>query len=163
MTQEQITKEFEAVNGINEAKIVFKKLAKILHPDVGGTNEEFKLLNKIYNDILENKIYFSNESKFCKCGFAPLHDIELEKIISQILHYEDITIEVVGSWIWLSGNTKPIKDKLKELNFKWASKKKMWYYGEMKGKNIKPKSMDEIKSKYGCETLKSKGKYKIAS
>jgi curved DNA-binding protein CbpA len=150
----KITKEFEAVNGINEAKIVFKKLAKILHPDVGGTNQEFKLLNKIYNDILENKIYFSNEAKF---------DIELEKIISQILHYEDITIEVVGSWIWLSGNTKAIKETLKELNFKWASKKKMWYYGEMKGKNIKPKSMDEIKSKYGCETLKSKGKYKIAS
>jgi len=154
MTQEQITKEFENIQGINEAKTVFKKLAKKLHPDVGGSNEEFKLLNKIYNDILENKIYFSNDAKF---------DIELEKIISQILHYEDITIEVVGSWIWLSGNTKAIKEKLKELSFKWASKKKMWYYGEMKGKNIKPKSMSEIKSKYGCETLKSQGKIKIAS
>lgn len=130
MTQEQITKEFcksgfaslhENIQGINEAKTVFKKLAKKLHPDIGGSNEEFKLLNKIYNDILENKIYFSNESKF---------DIELEKIISQILHYEDITIEVVGSQIWLSGNTKAIKERLKELNFKWASKKKMWYYGE---------------------------------
>jgi len=154
MTQEQITKEFENIQGINEAKTVFKKLAKKLHPDVGGSNEEFKLLNKIYNDILENKIYFSNDAKF---------DIELEKIISQILHYEDITIEVVGSWIWLSGNTKVIKERLKELNFKWASKKKMWYYGEMKGKNIKPKSMSEIKSKYGCETLKSQGKVKIAS
>lgn len=31
------------------------------------------------------------------------------------------------------------------------------------GKNIKPKSMSEIKSKYGCETLKSQGKVKIAS
>ncbi len=154
MTQEQITNEFKNVTGINEAKVIFKKLAKILHPDVGGTNEAFKLLNKIYNDILENKIYFSNESKF---------DIELEKIISQILHYEDITIEVVGSWIWLSGNTRVIKDTLKELNFKWASKKKMWYYGEMKAKNHNPKSMDEIKSKYGCETLKSQGKRKIAS
>ena len=39
----------------------------------------------------------------------------------------------------------------------------MWYYGEMKGRNPKQKSMNEIKSKYGCETLKSKGKYKIAS
>lgn len=89
--------------------------------------------------------------------------MELEKIISQILHFEDITIEVVGSWIWLSGNTKAIKDKLKDLNFKWASKKKMWYYGEMKGRNPKQKSMDEIKSKYGCETLKSKGKEKLSA
>lgn len=154
MTQDQIKKEFEEVTGINEAKKIYKKLAKSLHPDVGGSDEEFKMLNSIYNDILENKIYFSNESKF---------DIELEKIISQILHYENITIEVVGSWIWLSGDTKVIKDKLKELNFKWASKKKMWYYGEMKGKNPNPKSLDEIKTKYGCETVKSKGKRKIAS
>jgi hypothetical protein len=33
---------------------------------------------------------------------------------------------------------KAIKDTLKDLNFKWAFKKKMWYYGEMKGKNLKP-------------------------
>jgi len=112
------------------------------------------MLNSIYNHILEHGIYFSNDSKF---------ELELEKIISQILHYDNITIEVIGSWIWLSGDTKIIKDKLKDLSFKWASKKKMWYYGEMKGRNHKQKSMNEIKSKYGCETLKSKGKYKIAS
>jgi len=98
------------------AKKIYKTLAKQLHHDMdGGDTESFKLLNNIYNDIIENKIYFSNESKF---------DIELEKIISQILHYENIIIEVVGSWIWLSGDTKIIKEKLKELNFKWASKKK---------------------------------------
>ena len=154
MTQEEIKREFGAVTGINEAKKIFKQLAKKLHPDIGGSNEEFKILNKVYSDILENGVYFSNDFKF---------DIELEKIISQILHYDDLIIEVVGSWIWLSGETKSIKEKLKELNFKWASKKKMWYYGEMKGKNPKQKSMDEIKSKYGCETLKSKGKYKITS
>ena len=90
MSQEEIKKEFAEVTGINEAKKVFKRLAKILHPDIGGSNEEFKILNKIYNDILENKIFFSNDTKF---------DIELEKIISQILHYENIIIEVIGSWI----------------------------------------------------------------
>jgi hypothetical protein len=154
MTTEQIKNEFKDIKGINEAKKVYKRLAKKLHPDVGGTEEAFKALNSIYNDILENKIYFSNESKF---------DIELEKIISQILHFEDITIEVIGSWIWLNGDTKVIKETLKELGFKWASKKKQWYYGEMKGRNVNPKSMDEIKSKYGCETLKTKAKEKIAS
>jgi hypothetical protein len=154
MTHNEIKREFENIQGINEAKKIYKRLAKKLHPDVGGSEEEFKALNSIYNDLIANKIYFSNESKF---------DIELEKIISQILHYDNITIEIVGSWIWLSGETKAIKDKLKELNFKWASKKKQWYYGEMKGRNINPKSMDEIKAKYGCKTLKTKGKEKIAS
>ncbi|MEA3512835.1 MAG: hypothetical protein U9R37_04480 [Campylobacterota bacterium] len=153
-TKNEIKKEFENVTGLNEAKKIFKKLAKELHPDVGGCEESFKILKNVYDDIVEHKIYFSNESKF---------DIELEKIISQILHFEDITIEVVGSWIWLSGETKIIKDTLKDIGFKWASKKKMWYYGEMKGRSHKEKSLDEIKGKYGCTTLKGKRKDRLSA
>lgn len=147
MTRIDIENEFREVVGINEAKKIYKKLAKKLHPDVGGSEEEFKILNAVYTDFIENKIYFSNESKI---------DLELEKIISQILHFENITIELIGSWIWVSGDTKEVKEKLKELGFKWASKKKMWYYGEMKGRNPKQKSMDEIKGKYGSQTFKRK-------
>lgn len=154
MTREEILKEFQDIEGINEAKKIYKTLAKKLHPDIGGSEEEFKLLNEIYNHLIEHKIYFSNSSKI---------DIELEKIISLILHFENINIELIGSWVWVSGDTKEIKEKLKEIGFKWASKKKMWYYGEMKAKNPNPKSMEEIKAKYGSETLKSNEKKKIAS
>jgi hypothetical protein len=154
MNEKDIKKEFKGVTGLNEAKKIFKKLARLLHPDVGGSEEEFKILKNVYDDIVEHKIYFSSESKF---------DIELEKIISQILHFENIIIEVVGSWIWLSGETKIIKDTLKDIGFKWASKKKMWYYGEMKGRSHKEKSLDEIKGKYGCETVKTKGKAKLSA
>lgn len=154
MTTEQIKSYFMNIEGINEAKKIYKQLAKVLHPDVGGNEEDFKNLNAIYNHILENGIYFTNESKF---------DLELEKIISKILHFENIIIEVVGSWIWLSGETKAIKETLKDLGFKWASQKKQWYYGEMKAKNPHPKSLDEIKAKYGCETLKTQENKRIAS
>lgn len=154
MTREEILKEFQNVEGINEAKKIYKQLAKKLHPDVGGDEESFKILNAVYTDLIEHKIYFSNDIKI---------DIELEKVISLILHFENIIIELVGSWIWVSGDTKEIKEKLKELGFKWASKKKMWFYGEMKGRNPSEKSMDEIKSKYGSETLKSNEKKQIAS
>ena len=154
MTREEILKEFQDIEGINEAKKIYKTLAKKLHPDIGGSEEEFKLLNEIYNHLIEHKIYFSNSSKI---------DIELEKIISLILHFENINIELIGSQVWVSGDTKEIKEKLKEIGFKWASKKKMWYYGEMKAKNPNPKSMEEIKAKYGSETLKSDEKKRIAS
>ena len=154
MTREEILREFKGVEGINEAKKIYKQLAKKLHPDVGGDEESFKLLNAIYTDLIEHKIYFSNDFKI---------DVELEKIISLILHFENITIELVVSWVWVSGDTKEIKEKLKEIGFKWASKKRMWYFGEMKSKNPTPKSMEEIKNKYGSETLKTKNKKEIAS
>ena len=85
MTKKENEQSFINLKGINEAKKIYKTLAKQLHPDVGGTEAEFKNLNSIYNYFLENKIYFSNESKF---------DLEIEKVISQILHYEDLIIEV---------------------------------------------------------------------
>lgn len=156
MTREEILKEFQGIEGINEAKKIYKTLAKKLHPDIGGSEEEFKLLNEIYNHLIENKIYFSNSSKI---------DIELEKIISLILHFENINIELIGSWVWVSGDTKEIKEKLKEIGFKWASKKKMWFYGEMKKRNHKEQSLEDIKAKYGSETLKevNKNKKQIAS
>lgn len=153
MTRVQIEEQFMGIEGINEAKKIYKELAKKLHPDVGGTDELFKILNSVYNHILEHGLSLSEDAEF---------DLELEKVISKILHYENIIIEVVGSWIWLSGDTKNIKDILKELNFKWASKKKMWYYGEMKGRNPKQKSMDDIKAKYGCQTVKTKGTSKVS-
>src|SRR5574344_1459253 len=134
MTREEIIKEFSEVTGINEAKKVYKTLAKKLHPDVGGSEEEFKILNSVYTDLIEHKIYFSNDFKI---------DLDLEKIISQILHFENITIELVGSWIWSTGDTKEIKDKLKDLGLKKTLKKKMWYYGEMRGKSHGEKSLDE--------------------
>ena len=152
MTLEEIKNEFRGVEGINEAKRIYKQLAKVLHPDVGGVEESFQLLNAFYNELIEHKIYFSNDIKI---------DIELEKVISLILHFENITIELVGSWIWVSGDTKEHKEKLKELGFKWASKKMMWYFGEMKGRNHKEQSIEDIKAKYGSETLKSKEKKQI--
>ena len=154
MTQSQIEEQFKGIEGINEAKKVYKELAKKLHPDVGGSTELFKTLNHVYNHILEHGLSFLDESQF---------DLELEKVISKILHYENIIIEVVGSWIWLSGDTKAIKETLKELNFKWARKKKMWYYGEMKGRNPKQKSMEDIKAKYGCQEVKSRQRTKISN
>jgi len=154
MTRVEIENKFRGIEGINEAKKIYKDLAKKLHPDVGGSTEEFKVLNEVYNYILENGINISEDSEF---------DLELEKIISQILHYENIIIEVVGSWIWLQGNTRAIKEVLKSLGFKWASKKKMWYYGEMKGRNPKQKSMDDIKAKYGCQTVQGKSTKRVSA
>ena len=156
MTREEILKEFKNIEGINEAKKIYKTLAKKLHPDMdGGDEESFKLLNAIYTDLIEHKIYFSNDFKI---------DIELEKVISLILHFENITIELVGSWIWVSGDTKEIKEALKNLGFKWASKKKMWYFGELqKTSNRTEKSIEEIKARYGSQTVATKQNIKLAA
>jgi hypothetical protein len=38
MTHSQIEEQFKGIEGINEAKKIYKQLAKKLHPDVGGSD-----------------------------------------------------------------------------------------------------------------------------
>ena len=76
-------------------------------------------------------------------------------IIIPILDLEGVEIELCGSWIWVSGNTKEHKDLFKELGFYWAPKKFMWYWRpeEFKSYSRKSKSMSDIRNKYGSEKI----------
>ena len=85
-------------------------------------------------------------------------DRGVEKIMEEleVIQDEDVRKELVGSWIWVSGETYKHRDLLKKLGFKWASKKKMWYYSEkpsQKRWGRKEYQMDEIKQKYGSRSL----------
>lgn len=75
--------------------------------------------------------------------------------LNAVIHLPDISIEVCGSWIWISGNTKPVKDALKTAGFKWASKKYMWYFRppEYRSKSRGKWSMDKIRANYGSDTV----------
>lgn len=65
-------------------------------------------------------------------------------------------INYASSWIWVSGNTYGCKSDLKANGFQWASKKKMWYWHdpEEQARSNGKTSMDDIRSKYGSETIK---------
>ena len=69
---------------------------------------------------------------------------------------KNITIERIGSWIWVSGDTYPIKEKLKELHFFFSANKKAWYFnGDDVKKRIRGyyKNINELKNKFGYEEL----------
>jgi len=135
-------KYFDNVNTIEELKKEYKKLAFKLHPDRGGNEEAFKQMANEY-ELLLNKL---NKGEELKDGF--------KDIIDAIINF-GIDIEVCGTWIWLSGETRPIKDTLKGLGFKWASKKKMWYWFE--GERSKRRGntpMQKIRNTYGSTMIK---------
>ena len=70
---------------------------------------------------------------------------------------DSITIEVCGSWIWVSGNTYPHKEELKQYGLKYASKKKQWYWHNeaFRKKGKKALSMDDIRSYYGSTEVQT--------
>jgi len=79
-----------------------------------------------------------------------------EQLITQYLKVHDLplTIEIVGTWIWVSGNTRPQKQALKAAGFFWSHEKKMWYWRHSSRRGWKSgKSLDEIKQTHGTRTM----------
>ena len=46
-------------------------------------------------------------------------------MLNNIIHFDGIDIELVGAWIWLSGNICLQERFKKSLVLRWASQKKM--------------------------------------
>jgi hypothetical protein len=60
----------------------------------------------------------------------------------------------VGTWIWVSGNTKPYKEYLKALGFRWNGKanRQCWQWGKKskyKARYNPNATKDSLKSYYG--------------
>lgn len=78
--------------------------------------------------------------------------------LNAVINLEGITIEIMGDWIWITGDTKPHKDKLGRngAGFFWAKKKQAWYFRppEYKSRSKGNFSLDEIRDKHGSKTVK---------
>lgn len=86
-------------------------------------------------------------------------------IINALIKCDGLEIDLVGRWIWLTGNTFSYKDIIKGLGFKWANKKKAWYWHKPEdiSHNRKEMSLDEIKALHGCETFTGTGAPKLTT
>ena len=117
----------ENIKTLEELKKAYHRLCLKLHPDVGGSDEEMKILNAEYETPQE-----------------------FQWLIAELLKLDGIEIEIIGCFVWVSGNTKPHKEQLKALGFRWHSKKKCWYkspdnYHRWGGGEY---SMDDIRMMY---------------
>nr|MDT2066884.1 molecular chaperone DnaJ [Enterococcus faecalis] len=72
------------------------------------------------------------------------------------LKMDGVAIEVVGTFIWLTGNTKPYKDDIKALEFRYSPKKYAWYKApsDYKKRSRKNYDMDTIRGMYGSQKIK---------
>lgn len=151
---------FENVNTLEELRKQYKNLLKKYHPDnedgseeiTKGINTEYEKLFHILKDKHDSKQTTSdNNTTYNANMYDWENDKSLREVLQKIINFNSVEIELVGQWLWISGQTYSYKKELKALGFKWANQKKMWYYHteSFKKSSKKTLSMNEIRNYYG--------------
>lgn len=154
-------KYFNNCQTIEEVKSLYKQLAKENHPDRGGDTATMQAINSEYAFACAKIAKGAGLSDEQADAAIKLSE-EYRQVIEKIIHLPGIVIEVVGHWIWVTGNTKPVKDTLKNAGFFFASKKVAWYYrNEAFAVRGNGTPLEQIRRKYGSETIHTREKETI--
>jgi curved DNA-binding protein CbpA len=160
--KEMEIKYLKNVGTLQELKNLYRQLAKKHHPDHGGDTRTMQQINAEFEYLFDHLPKTKQEKAAEKAGETAQDYIH---ILEKILHLPGIKIEIIGTWLWVTGNTKPVKEELKKAGFKFAPKKIAWYWhGQKKYRKRSKKklSMEEIRNLYGSEELEKKERKKIA-
>ena len=158
---------FDNPQTLEELKKQYRKLAFEHHPDCGGSDEEMKIVNneydelfKVLKDVHKTK---DGETYTAKQESNETAD-QFKDLINRLMKMDNIIIEIIGCFVWVTGNTRPYKGDLKALRFQWHSKKTAWYLKpeDYKKQSRKDYALDEIRAMYGTSgEMNSRGATKI--
>lgn len=82
-------------------------------------------------------------------------------VIAALLPLSGIEVEITGEWVWISGDTRPVKDEIKAAGCRYSGKRQAWYWHPVdpsaprrryRGSKL---TMDEIREKYGRQIVKT--------
>ena len=124
-----------------EIKKKFRELAMQHHPDLGGDNETMRIILEQYHEALagvDGQSSFDEQGTEHTYHYNEANEAAIAEKIQQLLslRMKNVEVALVGTWIWVSGDTKPHSKKLGRkkdadgnpvgLGLSWHGKKKMW-------------------------------------
>ncbi len=157
-------KWFKEVNSLDELRKLYRKLVVKYHPDNGGDEDTIKEINAEYDkrfkelkDSFERADSFKDATDKQKQQFDWQKDQQIREAVMKLSKFKGIKVEIIGVWIWVSECYEHRKE-LKELGFRWASQKRMWYlhFDDYHKFGSKTASMSYIRGKYGSVEVKFK-------
>jgi calcineurin-like phosphoesterase family protein len=158
-----MTSFFQNSESVEQIKKTYRKLVLIHHPDCGGDTESMMLLNAEYFYLLETMDKTSSlgtDGKEHKYSFRADIELEITEFLNKFHALQldgDIEADLIGLYVWITGNTKPVKDKLKEIGCWWHSTRQCWYFKPSEVKTGRSKgSLEDLANKYGVSNVKFK-------
>lgn len=146
-----------------EIKRKFRDLAMENHPDMGGDNETMRVILEQYHAALagvNGQVSQGNDGKEHTYHYNEVNEQAVADKIQELLklRMQGVDIALVGTWVWVSGNTKPHKASLGKngLGLRWHGKRKMWYFNPhpYRGRYNRRASFGDLADKYGYKKFK---------
>lgn len=142
---------------LDELKKAYRAATLANHPDRGGDVEAMKRVNLNYEEAF-NYLKSAHNAAADEAHQTTETPEEFRAILEALLKLDGLTIELCGSWLWISGDTFTHKDALKAAGCRWSNNKKMWYWRHeedghkwRRGKS----TMADIRAKYGSQRFGS--------
>lgn len=143
-----------AIKDLDALKKQYFKLAKKYHPDSGGTTIQFQELQKEYDKLLKAILNGGSFTEEQKANEIVL-DEAIRSIIDALVNIEGLNVELIGKWLWISGNTYPVRTTLKSSGMIFIKKdgNPFWVYKGVESAGRGKTPIDEIRAKYGTHKL----------
>ena len=143
-------------NSAEDLTAAYRKLAKKYHPDLNPDGAEIMKAVNSAVDLLRQALGKWSIRSFANDG-TPSIDEALAAIYAKLRHLPGINLEVCGGWLWVTGETYPVRNQIKAEGLRFSSNKKAWYW-HPDGYHKRSKrsfSMHEVRNMWGSEDLKS--------
>jgi hypothetical protein len=73
-----------------------------------------------------------------------------------------VEISLIGVWVWVTGETKPHKESLKELKLRWHSGREAWFFAAKPWHGGRSSaSLSGLAAKYGCSKFAAEQQERI--
>ncbi len=159
---------FQNCTSVNQIKDEYRKLCFIHHPDIGGDVEVMKIVNIQYHEALaaahgqsskgtdqKDHTYYYNQD---------IEQVIIDKINILVgLQMAGVNILLVGTWIWVDGDTRPHKEELKAAGLRWNGKRSKWFWsppGSRKRRYNSKADFSDLCNNYGVSNHTSKAQSK---
>jgi len=152
---------------LEELKAMYRKLTMQHHPDRGGNDEAMKAINNEYDELFPRlkDVHKTKDGETFTAKQASTETSDnFKDLINELMKMDNIVIEIIGCFVWVTGNTKPYREQLKALKFQWHSKKIAWYLkpDDYAKQSRKDYDLDEIRAMYGTSgAMNSNGTVKL--